>query len=219
MNNSVIFYNNLKKDYLKYNCWKTEQSFPIENIEENILNEFCVQEYIYSGVFSNRTKENYNKQLSAFKKGVLDILNNEKRNVYLFKIEHKPQIINRIRSYKGLIDKKKVPSSIYKEKELIINENESIIAAVVKLDDNSIKIEDYIPFDSTNGFLISTNNNYLNDNFILDVTNLFDINNYIDINYWNLVITYCSKGDSIFRIGGDSGDEYWSLQKFRLYSD
>lgn len=214
MKNKVICHRNIKKDYLKYNCWKTEKSFPIENIEKEFLSRFCVQEYIFTGIFSNRTKENFDNKLNRFKDGVANILNKENKNIYLFKIEHKPKIINRIRSYKGLINKKEIPNSFYNEKEIIINERESIIAAVLSFDNNLVKIEDHIPFDSSNSFLISTSNNYLNETFISDIINLFDINNYIDINYWNLIFTYCQNGDNVFRIGGNNGEDYWSLQRF-----
>lgn len=214
-----IIYNNLKQDYLKYNCWKTNESFPIDNIEEKILDQFYIREYIFSGINSNRTQENFDFQLNVFKNGVFKILKENQTKNYLFKIEHKPQIINRLRSFKGLLNKKEVPSFIYQEKEIIIDKKESIIAIVIELNNEFININDYIPFDSSNSFIISSDRNYLNDEFIIEVTSLFDIKNYIEINYWKLICKFCFRKDNIYRIGGDSGEEYWSLQEFGLKSD
>ena len=71
-------------------------------------------------------------------------------------------------------------------------------------------------FDDSRSFIISTSKNYL-DEIVLDkIIKTFEIKfSSVQINYLKIINTLCQTNDTIFRIGGDGGEEYWSLQEIK----
>lgn len=203
-----IKYRSLERDFFEYNALKTDTSFPINNIK---VADFDLIEFVYEVRIN---KENFEEELFVFNKILADLVLSSSKNTFLFGIEHQVKEISRIRSFKGLIDKKRINIDEYIEKEVLISENKSIITFVAKLNSNNINYLINFFHDDSTSFIIASNEEYLNENFIIKIMSLINIKNQIEINYVNVINSFCTKGDIVFRIGGDSGESYWSLQKF-----
>ena len=206
-------YKDLVNEYQYFNSWKSEESFPIKTIDGAELSQFKIIEYVFEGMLSNRTQQSFNELIVNFKEEIIKILENNKMNNYLFSTENGSSTITRIRSYKGLIDKYKIDKSKFIQKEYILNINESKIAFVAILNKSSFDYLSTFLFDSTSSFIISTNSNYLNELFLDDVTAVLNMNGWTHINMLNVMLKFCIKGDIVYRIGGNDGEDYWSLQE------
>ena len=206
-------------DYFEYNAWKTEASFPIlkaSDEEVSRLKKYCLIEFMSEGVMSDRSSSNFELKLENFKKEVIyEIFNQQRDNIFLFSIEHKLKQKTRIRSYKGLVDKSRVDKKDYCQLETDFENNNSIISFVAKVNSNNFDYLLNFFLDDSTCFIIKTNNNYLNEEFLDKALSCITIvESSIEINYLKLILLFGSDNDIIYRIGGDSGDEYWSLQKF-----
>ncbi len=211
----IITHKNLINDYINYNSWKSEESFPLIQKDEPFFKEiedYEIVEYIFEGMKSKRSKENFDHLIYYFKEGIKNILEQDKKIKYIFAIEKSSSPISRIKSYKGLIDKNEVIGGDYIEKEVLLNENESRIAFVIRLNESNFDYLTKFIFDYTNCFIISSESNYINEFFIEKTLSLFNINGWTHINYLNIMLQFCFKDDFIYRIGGNDGEEYWSLQ-------
>ena len=81
-------YRNLSDDFLNYNAWKSEDSFPVKSLDEinkmKALSDYEIIEYIHEGILSNRTQENFDNLITQFKKEVWNLIKSNERNIFLF---------------------------------------------------------------------------------------------------------------------------------------
>lgn len=214
-------YRDLLLSYNDYNAWKTEDSFPIKYNEDFQVRDYCVEEYIFEGVGSNRSQVLFEILVEKFKTEIVKIFEedlNEGRHLYLFTIEYKANQRSRLRSYKGFVDKKLFENTPHLEEEIIINEKMSRFVSVFEY--RSLYFENLSQyfFDSSTSFIISSKQNYFNSKFIEKIINLQKKDENSELNYLALMLEFCSAGDFIYRIGGDNGEEYWSIQRFKKCS-
>lgn len=213
----IIEHTDLTKNFSSYNAWKSEESFPISRInitDLKNLEKFKVVEYIYDGMLSNRSQVNFERLVTDFSIEMSHIVLNSKRNQYLFSIEHSSNIISKIRTYKGLISRNEITTEHIIQKEMFIDDKESRFAFVAEINSDNLQHLLKYFFDYSTSFIIATDNHYLTEDFLAEVCSLFDLKGWSHINFLNIMLRFCSKGDTLFRIGGNDGEEYWSLQAF-----
>ncbi|WP_026995304.1 hypothetical protein [Flectobacillus major] len=208
----------ITKDFLLYNVWKSDESFPIKKINENSkikeLQNFEIREYLFEGMRSNRNQNNFISLLNDFKNQILAHILNQRRNVFLFGLESESNVISKIRSYKGLIDRQVINSELFIQKEQILSNNQSRFAFVARIKENNFDYLSRFFFDYTNSFIITTHNDYLNNKFIDDICFLQRLEGWTHIDLLNIMLVFCPQGDILYRIGGNDGEDYWSLQEF-----
>lgn len=216
--NSIIRHTDFQKAYLDYNAWKTDSSFPIKSVTNDCikkLNEYEIIEYIFKGVGYDRDQFLYEEKLKQFLKCInAELFKEERNNLYLYSIEHKKQNLSRLRSYKGLLDKKKVIEQHYFQTESKLEQGQTIISFICTLLETNVDYLLKFFFDDTTCFVIKSNNNYLNKEFLDLILSTLNLSGNIQLDYLKLLLLFCQNNDIIYRIGGDSGEEYWSLQKF-----
>jgi hypothetical protein len=143
---------------------------------------------------------------------LLNILNQDKKSKFIFAIEHNSSVISKLRSYKGFIDKSKVEGGLFLEKEILVSNKESRFAFIGALSNLNFTYLTKFIFDSHYCFLISSENDYINEVNLEELASFFPLRGTTHINFLKAMIELCRKGDFIYRIGGDDGEEYWSLQ-------
>ena len=214
---SCIFINrDLIKDYFEYNALKTDSSFPLfqsEILDKEIKN-IKISELVCKVQNEKRDSIIYKSYLSIFTDSMKkEIFKPERKNLFIFAIEHHIKSKSRIRSYKGLINTKMISKDEYQQVELDFFDNKSVISFIASLKQDNIDNLISFFFDDSTSFIIKTDNDYKNLNFLNKIVSLININSTIEINYLSLAQEFCSIGDIIYRIGGDSGETYWSLQR------
>ena len=211
----IIHHKNLFKDYLQYNAWKSEESFPILKENKQIIDELIKYEivaYVFEGMQSERNESNFAKLITVFKKEILELLSQDKGLKYIFAIEHNSSPISKLRSYKGFVNSSEVGRNLLFEKEIFISNHESRFAFISVLTESNFTYFTKFIFDNHYCFLISTENNYANEILLEKIVSLFPLKGTTHINFLNVIIEFCKKGDFVYRIGGNDGEEYWSLQ-------
>lgn len=210
-----IKYYNLVDDFKEYNSWKSDESFSTKGYNVSDLTQnFSIKEYIYEGFMSNRSQDIFEVKIKVFKEAIKEKILSNKNKAYLFVIEPCSNIISKIRSYKGLLNKNIVNISNYIEKEYILNEKESRIAAVIEITNSNF---DYITthlFDSATSFTVTSKNNYISEDFLNHVISFVQMKGCHHINLFPLILEYGKNENRLYRIGGNDGEDYWSLQEF-----
>ncbi len=167
-------------------------------------------------MYSKRNQNTYDVLIKKFKKEIKEILIEDKKSKYLILIEKSPNLVSRVRTYKGIIDKNIISIEDYIQFEKRLDKNQSRITTLIKFKDSYFNYLVNLMFDDTNCFLISSYENYFESIFIDEFMRLFNVNGWTHINYLSCMFKYCVKGDYIYRIGGNDGEEFWSLQIFKL---
>lgn len=213
-----IEYRDLEKDYNEYNAWKPLDSFRLDDFNESnkrLVNQYIIQEYVYDGVWSQREERMFNRKLRIFLNGLRDeIRNNLRKNNYLILLEDSPKHQNKIRSYKGLINKKKIESKNFLQSEFPLESGLTIIFLVAILNEENFEYLINYFFDDAICFIVKSDQNYLRKSFLENFFSNIYIKGNVQINYASLLINPLFKDDILYRIGGNGGDDYWSIQKF-----
>ncbi|WP_338768445.1 hypothetical protein WAF17_07825 [Bernardetia sp. ABR2-2B] len=215
---SLIRYTDFQNKYSDYNAWKPSNAFTIHNTTNNCIEQlykYEIVEQVFNGVGHTRDSILYAKKLHKFQNGLIqEFSKQERNNTYIYVIEHKKKKLSRIRSYKGLVDKKKIAPSNYCQNEFMLEHNETIISFITSLiGENVVQLLEYF-FDDSTCFVIKSDEDYLNVDFLNLVLSTLDLTGNIELDYLKLLCLFCNKNDIIYRIGGNSGEDYWSLQKF-----
>jgi len=211
----IVYHKDLIEDLLSFNAWKSDESFPVAQLDSegmNTLRKFEIVEYIFDGMQSQRSESKFRSLIDAFKIELRNILNQDKRIKYLFAIEHSSSLVSKLRSYKKFVDSSKFESGHIFEKEIYVSDRESRFAFVCTVTDANFSNLTKFLFDSTYCFLISSKDDLVNESSLDRITSLFRLSGTTHVNFLKVMFEFCSAGDYIYRIGGDSGEEYWSLQ-------
>jgi len=211
----IVYYKNLIEDILSFNAWKSIESFPIAQLDSegvNALKKFEIVEYIFDGMQSQRGEDKFRSMIDIFVKELSNILNRDKRPKYLFAIEHSSSSVSKLRSYKKFADSSKFETNRLFEKEFFISDRESRFAFICTVAESNFSYLTKFLFDSSYCFIIGSEDDLVNENSLDRITSLFRLSGTTHIDFLQAMLEFCSAGDYIYRIGGDDGEEYWSLQ-------
>lgn len=215
---SQIEYRDLEKDYYEYNAWKTDVAFRFYDFDEfskKLVNQYMIVEDIFEGVCSQREENIFNQKLQIFKRGLRDEIRNDlRKNNYLILLENTPKHQSKLRSYKGLINKKEIESKNFLQYENPLESGLTIISLVAILNEENFEYLINYFFDDAICFMVKSDHNYLRKDFLNKVVSDICIKGNIQINYAKLLTNPLFKDDILYRIGGNGGEEYWSIQKF-----
>ncbi len=215
---ALVKHKDLKKGYFDYNAWKPDSAFPIQTVAPEYiadLDSYQIIEYIFNGVGCERDEVLYAEKLEKFRNGlVAEFLEKERDNVFLYSIEHRKKSPSKLRTFKGLIDKKKVDQGLFVQAEIKLRDDQTIISFIASLVEGNVDYLSNFFLDDSTCFVIKSNNDYLNKEFLNLILSTLNLNGNTQLDYLKLLHLFCSKSDIIYRIGGDSGEDYWSLQKF-----
>lgn len=206
-------YTDILNSKKEFNAFKGDRSFNLSNVSAKDI-EASYNCIITETFFYGNGK--FDESFEFFRQGARDIL--LKAPIFLFAVEHKPLLRSKLRSYKGLFDKTKISIIDVVECEAMLNNNMSLISAVVSVNENLF--EDYLFdffLDSTTAFVFRPNSQefLMGCDFNLrTITDAVSIGETVQIDYFKLMIQHCIKGYTIFRVGGDGTGTYWSLQEF-----
>jgi len=209
-------YTDLANEKLEFNAYKNDLSFAVHGLnaaELTTLGQCSVAETLFYG------NGNFDQSLAGFKNGLKERLLTEK--LYLFICEHKPTKISKLKSYKGLIDKKKIANERFIECEILTKSSMSILTAIVNVQFESL--EDYLFdffLDSSISFAFTSGNADFEPRCSFNqelVDQCIFVKETVEINYLQLTLRYCSRGFKFFRVGGDGVGGYWSIQEFFKY--
>jgi len=211
----IVHHRDLIEGLLSFNAWKSDESFPIAQLDTegiNTLRKFEIVEHIFDGMQSQRSESNFRRLIEAFVSELRKILSQDKRTKYLFAIEHNSSLVSKLRSYKKFVDRSKIESTQIFEKEIFISDRESRFAFICRVTDSNFDYLTKFLFDSSYCFLISSEDDLLNESSLDRITSLFKLSGTTHVNFLKAMLEFCSAGDYIYRIGGGDGEEYWSLQ-------
>jgi hypothetical protein len=211
----------ISKDYLLVNSWNAEDSFPyIKSSKEikKIIDSYCVIEIVFEGtqgeteLFENLFLNYY----SFLNKLILE----SGIPSYEFISEFKLQKINRLRSYKGIIPKN-ILKEDYIQSEILFNNGLSLIAALMKIDKLNLYDRLKLFTDNTTSFILSsTHKNIYTKEALMAITkDCMRHDGRTSLNYINLLQKFYDTNPLVYRIGGDGGDRYISLQIFCPLND
>lgn len=195
--------------------WKGNEYFPPDNIDDNLrktIEQLCCIEVVFS---KDKIPNNSSLDLFDFYGQFLnEYFRNIKDEYFLVKTEHKKQIPNKVRSYKGLIPKEYRNES-YLIDEVHLDGNYTIILSSINPKGEHLKeLLDF--FVDRNTCCILSKYSDRKD-FLKTFSEKYMVHDSISrIRYKDLVIDYCMDGEIIYRIGGDGGQENVTLQIFCL---
>lgn len=212
---NIKVYDDIIKQYRYINSWTDEDCFPISlanDSEKNRLKDINVIEIIFPGGQGNRGK--VDETFNIFDYFVTKYILSSTLPIYIFKAEHKKMQKNRIRSYRGVLPKS-LNQSDYLQVEFELPNNYSIISGIASLTEDNIRSLSGLILDSTNCFIISTQENIFSTEFIVNMCEKhMKFNGITVINYLSLCLQYCINQNSLCRVGGDGGDQEVTLQIF-----
>jgi hypothetical protein len=212
----LIVYEDLISQLNEYNCWRPNACFPIHQLgftDKGLLGGYAIREYIFTGIQSERSQEKFEALLTSFTLGVKEILNEDAKTKYLFVIEPEPKSISKVRTYKGLIQKGLIKDENMLENEFMLDETISRIASVAVVDNDNLDKLFNLFLDDATCFIISSKNDYLNKIFLQRVMDLVEMDRWSHIDMLKISMHFCPQGDFVYRVGGDGGEHYMSLQR------
>ena len=201
----------------KIHAWR-----PIEDLSETNLNLQSLKDII--GInFSFNADEYYNYKFDEMNtivnNSIIAYFNSLFFNKFIFVTESFIQTSNRVRSFKGIVNKSLLDKSDYIQMEVPILENYTLFGAIIKID--LININYLLNFfkNSETSFIISGESleNIMSENFIKSIIiNMMNHKGTSNINYLKLISQLCLEGHIIHRIGGDKATIETDFQIFSL---
>lgn len=212
---NVKIYNDIINEHEDINAWTDEDCFPIGLIndeDKGKLREINVIETSFKGTQGNRSASD--KLFNQFRLFLHKYVLTTDVPAYVFKAEHKEMQKSKIRSYKGILPKS-LSKSDYVQVEFDLPNNYSVITAIIRITPENIQILSALIFDSTNSFVISSEEDVFSKEFLFDIFEKhMRSKGTTAINYLSLCLQYCNNKGSVSRIGGDGGDQEITLQVF-----
>jgi hypothetical protein len=211
-----VEYENIIRHYDELNAWKDQNTFPIKNASEfntQALDNINALEFSFSGSHGDSyISQKLFEQFDRFLKLLISKIN---MPAYLFKVEHKAQIPNRIRTHKGILPKTIKDSDSY-QNEFFLTTGNSIFGSFIKLNEENFSECKEVFYDSETSFIFFSNKkSILSRDFTNDIIqNKMVHGTTSHLNYLRLITDYCADDDMIIRMGGDGGDRYISVQMF-----
>ncbi len=131
-------------------------------------------------------------------------------NSFIVKTEHKKKIKNRIRSYKGIFPRKKVKENDFREIEVPIEGEYTLLFGIAKLNEGIMELFG----DRTTSFIISSpKTDFVKSDFIQKFADVCMSHTETSrINYLNLLSKLLNDDDIIYKLSGDGGEELIALQ-------
>ena len=212
-------YRNLLDEKPEYNAWKSDDSFSFFKSNQNTidaLSELCAIEIEMKRYHD--TPKGFDDLYSLLNKTIKELLSKVSLPAYMFISEYIVGTNNRIRSYKGIIQKKH--KGKFENIELEVDWHEgpyTIIVGMIKLEGSDIDelLDKYFIGDSTCFIIQSHSDHYFTKDFLMTFPiKYMSSSQVIDINYANLIIEELKDNNLIYRIGGDGGVSNTSLQIF-----
>lgn len=217
MNNiSVNIYSDLMNNSSQVNAYKIQDSFKYDskNIEDiNFLSNISVEE-IELIRYSKDNDFGFDGQFAEI--AIKNIIVPDKITIALI-VDSEIKPVSKLRSYKGILDKKLKEQSEYLEKEIAIRDNQTIIGNLVVVTNENIKniLDNYFGNSNTCCFLLFGNDFNFQKDFLNNILKDCMIHTQTSVlNYFSLCKLLKQK-EQIIRIGGDGYDEV-SLQIFSL---
>jgi len=205
------------EDYEVLNAWKDVISLPVgkaSKIELDGLKTLTAFEVSFEGTAGDRTI--FDTQYNRFVRFSREMILLSPFPIYFYQSDFKPELISRLRTYKGIFSKKTLPDIDCCEVEIAINNKMSIIAGLAKVDSSNFNFYSNTGIDSAHSFIIATEESgFFTKNTVSTIVQEFTSHHGMsEINYLKLILRYCPQGAIIYRFGGDGGDRYFSLQIF-----
>lgn len=206
MQNRIIIelYNDIQKHIPNINAWHDIKMFDfpmLSNIETEKLEQTSAINISFPSIGSKREQTYFDQKIKSFNLFVKDYLLESTNYMYL--MEYKLNVLQKIRSHKGLFYKKNIENCI--QKEYLINKPYSIIAAILPLNEENIDLFTQL-YDADCAFVVSSEFQSLSLEKTLDdlVTNYIHLSSSKNvINYASIIANYCNEGNKIYRIMGD----------------
>jgi len=215
METSLDVFSDVRKSYAFWNAWNPSFAFPIEELSDNMAERLALMQLSFQSTGLGQCEELWSSAMRA----AFSYLDGKKHKViFLGENARKPK--NRIRSYKGLINK--VFNGISIQLEHPTSNGDTILGALV--DAGSLQESDFeaLCLGGHCSFIASSNcesffqKKYLE--LILSKCVCFRGSKaYLD--YVRLVSNFVKEHSTIARFGGDGGDQEVSLQVFFDRSD
>lgn len=211
----IITYSDVLSSNSKLHAWKIDEMFHKDISILQLENQYdlIAVEQTFIGIGAERNR--FDELFSFYNLFVERFISNINEDVFLLHVDAKPQLKNRIRSYKGLLSKE-FSKQDYIEIESKVNESETCIGAIVKVNNQNINFCLNIFSDSKTACFFATNKSSVFSNHFLEtlIKNYVSHNRINVINYFKLASYFCKQNGIVCRIGGDGGDLEVSFQVF-----
>lgn len=188
--------------------WKGNEYYPSESLNDldkkKLKNMACIELSIYRDISFNNSFDVLFAKYDAIIKTIIPL------NSFIVKTEHKKQIKNRIRSYKGIFPRKKVKENDFREIEVSIEGEYTLLLGIAKLNEGIMDLFE----DRATSFIISSpKTDLVKSDFIQKIADVCMYHAGTSrINYLNLLSKLLNDDDIIYRISGDGGEELIALQ-------
>lgn len=209
-------YPNIVESHRVINGWTDPALLPIEKLDDDskrlLLGYSCI-EVCFDRETSQGIPELFD-ELYRFYRSVLERLS---LNTLLFTADFKPKLRGKVRSYKGIVPKslKSVPFVQY---ERDLDQKCSVFGALLQFNSPSDFSHDAFEIftDSATSFILVTTKDYpLSNEIVNDMIDTFMTHGARSVvNYVKVILALCTDQNLIFRIGGDGGVGYVSIQVF-----
>jgi hypothetical protein len=211
---NIKIYDDIIDEHQNINAWTDEDCFPIGQIkaEEKVtLSKISVIEVVFPGTHGIRSRSD--ELFKRFDSFLHQYISSIDVPVYLFKAEGMIKQKNRIRSYKGILPKG-LNENDYIQIEFDLPDNYSTITSIIRIKPENIEILDLM-FAHENSFAISSEENVFSKEFLSDIFEKhMKLRGTTVINYLSLCLQYCNNINSLYKIGGDGGDQEITFQIF-----
>jgi hypothetical protein len=212
----INIYEDLLNKRSDIHAWKSSESYSIElltNEEIENMTKFNAVEVCFMGVGDERNL--YDSLYRAFDDFIIKYVLSLDVQFYLFISEFKPQLKNKIRTYKGIVPKE-IDRTDFIQLEIPIVEEYTLLSSIIKLHNGNIKNLVELFYDSSRSFIITSKQR---DFFTEQTLSSIVLNNMLHkgtsvINYLKIISKYCDLGDIIYRVGGDGGNKEIDFQVF-----
>jgi hypothetical protein len=207
-------YNNIESEHEIINGWKAEDEFPYNKVSGNhreYLQTISVMEIIFSREYDYRiTLDSLFQEYEKFVDKIITLMTFK---TYVVISDFKAEKINRLRSYKGILPKGIKEYGV--QKEITISDGLSIIIGFVEVNQTNFKKTLKCFTEGEAIFMINTPSNMVNDKSLEHIVRkCMNHNGRSVINFISLIYFFNDADDIVFRMGGDGGDRYVSLQIF-----
>lgn len=194
--------------------WQGNEFYPanvLENKDVQLEEIYCIRHLLEQKnieKYSNGDIDDLVTELMEF------VFSDGLDNNYQVCIEHSAEPRTRVRSYKGIINKKGIEGD-YVETEIPFS-NRTVIGSIIKLSEKNFKqnIEKF--WDRGTSFILSSQRDYFSDRFLIDLIEKYRNKNIrTSLNYLELILKFCGSGDIIIKVGGYASDSTLNIDVFR----
>ena len=211
----IIFFDNIIDfDELRL-LWKGNQYFKPREIDDStskLIKNICAFRIEIGGAKGNRTQyENiFHQTYSILSK----LIYSQSIFTYQFKIESKPLVRSKIRSYKGIFSKSLLDKASFIEAEISVGDHQTLIGGIVIMAEKNF--DKLIPFigDNRKCFLLQSSScDILTVEFLNGFLKL-GLSDDFNISYLQLFDFLYNQLGFVYRVSGDGGDTSLNIDVF-----